>query len=173
MHQVKRVLALAILVPLPAAAQVYATSGQNWMATFGFPSVSERSLVLQQAQIIHQMETADAQGPQSVYYVTNDNRSNYVQVETSGDVTTDYQIGDEIGQQTYAVGSLNTGSTTIDVTGEGNVITANNTADNSGCIDGSILSSSIGGGDVEGSVDLSALSALELADALARAGACQ
>jgi hypothetical protein len=162
-------IALLLVLPAPALAQVYGTAGQNWSATYGFPSVSERSLVLQQAQVIRDAEMP-SEGPQTVYHVTNDNRSNYVDVTTDGDVNTDYQIGDEIGQQTYAVGSLNTGTTEITNEGDGNSIFADNRADNSGCIDASILSASAGaptdGTDVAAT---SQPSALDLADALAAA----
>ena len=56
----------------------------------------------------------------------------------NGDVNTDYQIGDEIGENTYSVGSLNTGNTTIAVDGDSNVIDSVNSADTRGCVDGSI-----------------------------------
>ena len=49
-----------------------------------------------------------------------------------------HQIGDEIGENTYAVGSLNTGNTTIAVDGDGNVIDSVNSADTQGWVDGPI-----------------------------------
>tara|TARA_R110002012_G_scaffold30766_4_gene92744 strand:+ start:810 stop:1136 length:327 start_codon:yes stop_codon:yes gene_type:complete len=62
-------------------------------------------------------------------------------VNSGGPVTTDFQIGDDIGQNTNSVGSMNTGSTTIEVNGSGNDLNAVNSADNSGCVDGSALTS--------------------------------
>mgnify|MGYP000052996632 FL=1 len=160
------------LLPCLAWGQTYSTSGQNWSGSYAFPSASDRSLVLQQAQVINDAENPTA-AAQTNYYITNDNRTGYVEVTTDGDVTTDLQIGDEIGQQTYAVGSLNTGTTDVSVEGDGNIITADNTADNSGCIDASILSS-LQTPEGDAAPDVSSLSVLDLADALAAfaAGNC-
>lgn len=126
-----------------AVAQTSASSGQNWSGGWGFPSVSDRSLAIQQAQAIRQAEVAA--GPSTV--VTNynealyDNRSNYQEV--TGEVlelgTIDFQLnGDRIGQNTNSIGSMNTGTTNIDVNGSGNEIVASNLAENKGCVDGSI-----------------------------------
>ncbi|MBV7410603.1 hypothetical protein [Maritimibacter sp. DP1N21-5] len=163
-----------LLAVLPAAglAQSFGTAGQNWTGTYTFPSVSQRSLVLQQAQIMREAELPPAEIPETVYNVINDNRANYVEVATTGEVNTDFQIGDDIGQQTYAVGSLNTGTTEITTEGDNNTIYADNTAENNGCIDASILSASRGA-PVDGT-DVDAFqvpTALDLADALAAAAA--
>jgi len=126
-----------------AFAQTFASSGQNWSGGWGFPSVSERSLAIQQAQAIRQAETTA--GPSTVmtnnnqYF--NDNRSSYQEV--TGQVlelgTIDFQLsGDRIGQNTNSIGSMNTGTTNIDVNGSGNEIVASNLAENKGCVDGSI-----------------------------------
>jgi hypothetical protein len=69
-------------------------------------------------------------------------------------VTTDFHIGDEIGQNTNAVGSMNTGNTTIDINGNENAITAVNSADNTGCIDGSALTSTLSDPGSSGSLGL-------------------
>lgn len=156
-------------------AQTYGSAGQNWSSTYAFASETRKSLTLQQAQIIRDAEAAPQAGPQTTYNVSNDNRSNYVQVDTDGDVTTDYQIGDEIGQQTYAVGSINTGSTSITTEGDGNTIRADNLAENTGCIDGSLFSASSQTQAAETDTTVAPRSALDLADALATAalGGCR
>lgn len=126
-----------------ASAQSFTSSGQNWSGGWGFPSVSDRSLAIQQAQAIRQAQITA--GPSTV--VTNynetryDNRSSYQEV--SGQVlelgTIDFQLsGDRIGQNTNSIGSMNTGTTNIDVNGSGNEIVASNLAENKGCVDGSI-----------------------------------
>ena len=86
-------------------------------------------------------------GPSTVVNTTNyyntDNRTNYMDVATDGDVSTDFHVGDDIGQNTNSVGSMNTGNTTIDVAGSNNMIDAVNSADNTGCIDGSVFNGSV------------------------------
>ena len=123
---------------LPALAQNVSSSGQSWSSTWGFSSATDRSIALQQAQVLRQVEDPAAQ-PETVYNTYNDNRSNYVEANSSdGAITVDNQLGDKIGENTYAVGSLNTGSTTIAVEGDGNIIDSINSADTQGCVDGSI-----------------------------------
>jgi len=141
----------AALLPINAAnAQNFSGSGQSWSSTWGFGSVADRSLALQQAQVIKNAEQGVDPTTVSNTYVTNstlyDNRSNYVEATASGGTvsTNQHVVGnDEIGQKTYAVGSLNTGNTQIDVTGANNVITATNAAESQGCIDGSVSSSAV------------------------------
>ncbi len=150
----KRVLAgCSIAFVLSAScvsAQNFSGSGQSWSSTWGFGSVADRSLALQQAQVIKNAEQGVDPTSISNNYVTNstvyDNRTHYVESNSNGGaIIADQHIvgNDEIGQKTYAVGSLNTGSTQIDVTGSNNVVTATNAADSQGCIDGSVSSSGI------------------------------
>jgi hypothetical protein len=145
-----RITAIAVLGLLlsgsgAALAQNFSTSGQNWSGSWGFGSTSERSLAIQRAQAIR---AAEAPTPQSVitYNTTNDNRQNYV--DTSGNqdqtLTLDFHIGDAIGQNTNTVGAMNTGHTTIDINGSGNVIDAVNAADSRGCLDGSVANTTYG-----------------------------
>jgi hypothetical protein len=126
-----------------AHAQSFTSSGQNWSAGWGFPSTSDRSLAIQQAQAIRQAKIAP--GPSSIVTTYNevfsDNRSNYQEV--TGEVlelgTIDFQLsGDRIGQNTNSIGSMNTGTTNIEVNGSGNEVVASNLAENKGCVDGSI-----------------------------------
>lgn len=125
-----------------AAAQNVAGQGQNWSGSYGFSSATDRSVTLNQAQVIRQVE--EGVDPTTSYYTYNtystDNRSNYSETQVTGDGGTTVEVigGDKIGQQTYSVGSLNTGSTDITVTGDGNYVDANNSATTNGCVDGSI-----------------------------------
>jgi hypothetical protein len=129
--------------PQIAAAQNFSSAGQNWSTGWGFSSVGERSLSLQQAQAIRQARIQP--GPTTVITnynnTTNDNRSNYQEVlgEILDIGTIDFQLnGDRIGQNTNSVGSMNTGNTTIDINGASNTVHAINSADTQGCVDGSI-----------------------------------
>ncbi|MFD1509982.1 hypothetical protein [Lacimonas salitolerans] len=138
------VAACLVLFPLTKGqAQSFSSAGQNWSVGWGFPTPSDRSLSLQQAQAIRQAEMTA--GPSTVvtnyneYY--NDNRSSYQEV--TGEVlelgTIDFQLnGDRIGQNTNSIGSMNTGTTNIDVVGSNNEIVATNAAETQGCVDGSI-----------------------------------
>lgn len=127
-----------------ASAQNFSSSGQSWSGSWGFSSATDRSIALQQAQVLRQAENPTPQ-PETVYNNYYDNRSNYVEAHSQdGTITVDNQVdnqvGDKIGENTYAVGSLNTGNTTIAVEGDGNVIDSVNSADTQGCVDGSINS---------------------------------
>ena len=122
-------------------AQGFSGGGQNWSAGWGFMSASDRSIALQQAQMIRTAEEgADPTGVYNTYY---DNRYNYIDSNSGGGtVTADLHIGDEIGTNTNSVGAMNTGSTTIDLSGDNNTVIADNTADSTGCVDGSVTSGS-------------------------------
>jgi hypothetical protein len=79
--------------------------------------------------------------------VNNDSRSNYQEVlgETLDLGSVDFQLnGDRIGQNTNAIGSMNTGTTNVEVNGSGNEVVATNAAENEGCIDGAIEQNSAG-----------------------------
>lgn len=132
-------LAIPLLSATSAMAQSIGSAGSSWSGNWSFSSATDRSIALQQAQMIRQAEFGV--DPSTVYNTYNDNRSNYVEANGSeGGVNSDIHIGDETGQNTYAVGSLNTGSTTITVDGNGNIIDANNSAETNGCVDASIAS---------------------------------
>lgn len=136
--------ACQLSVAKTAAAQNYSGYGQSWSSVYGFGSPSDRTLGLQRADMIRRAES----GADIPTMTTNnyfDNRSGYVETNSSGgDVLGNAQVGDQIGQQTYSVGALNTGSTTITVDGSGNLIDANNSATSDGCVDGSIHTMSSG-----------------------------
>lgn len=122
-----------------AQAQNYGSSGQSWTTTWGFSSVNERSLSLQTAQAIRAARQP-AIAPVYNTYNTYDNRTNY-QEYSGGDGAVlggDFHVGDDIGQNTNSIGSMNTGTTNIDIAGNGNSVIATNESDNTGCVDGSI-----------------------------------
>jgi hypothetical protein len=133
-------ICLLHLVGTVANAQNFSSSGQSWSGSWNFSSATDRSIALQQAQVLRQVENPTPQ-PETVYNNYYDNRSNYVEANSQdGAITVDNHVGDEIGENTYAVGSLNTGNTTITVDGDSNVIESVNSADTQGCVDGSINS---------------------------------
>lgn len=124
-------------------AQNFTSAGQGWSTGWGFSSASDRSLAMQQAQAIRQAKTQA--GPTTVvntYNTTsNDNRSSYQEILGTSMTfdSIDFQLnGDRIGQNTNTIGSMNTGTTNIDIVGSGNNVIATNSAETDGCIDGSI-----------------------------------
>lgn len=133
-----RVAVLTLALGQPALAQNFGSTGQSWSGTWGFSSPSERALGLQTAQAI----LAARQGPTApVYNTYNDNRSSYQELNSFGSsalTTGGFHIGDDIGQNTNSIGSMNTGTTNIDIDGSSNSIVATHGADNTGCVDGSI-----------------------------------
>jgi hypothetical protein len=120
------------------AAQNYSGPGQSWSGSWGFQSPSDRSIALQQAQAIR--SARNQPGPSTVINNVYDNRSSYQEIVGTGGPLGDvqFQIGDAIGQNTNAIGAMNTGTTNIDIAGSGNTITATNAADSEGCVDGSV-----------------------------------
>lgn len=134
-----RALVIALGFSTPLAAQNFASGGSAWSGGWGFRSANDRNVALSQAQTIRNAEENPITSSQT-YNTTNDNRNNYVDVASEGGaVNTDFQNGDVIGENTYAVGSLNTGNTTVTTDGDGNTVEAVNSAETNGCTDASIL----------------------------------
>lgn len=141
--------ALLALMHSKGFAQNFSSPGQNWSSSWGFASPSDRSIALQQAQAIRQAKikpqpnTVVTNTSTTTNYnnVTNDSRSNYQEVlgDTLDMDTIDFQLnGDRIGQNTNSVGSMNTGTTNIEVRGDSNEVVATNAAETEGCVDGTI-----------------------------------
>lgn len=151
-HHVTGVVFAGLMFAYPSyvSAQNISSTGQNWSTGWGFSTTAERAFALQQAQVLRQnqsQQTAPVQSSAPTTIVTNnsttvnDARSNYQ--EFLGEILTfdtiDFQLnGDRIGQNTNSVGSMNTGTTNIEVVGENNHIIATNAAETEGCVDGSI-----------------------------------
>lgn len=106
-------LAALCCLGIPAAAQNMDSSGSNWNSAWGFASSSERQFGLNQAQA---QRAARQPTPNSVTYETVYNNTT----------------------NTNTVGSMNTGDTTVTVTGDGNTLNTTNTSNNAGCQDGSV-----------------------------------
>ncbi|ROT95883.1 hypothetical protein EAT49_19705 [Histidinibacterium lentulum] len=147
--------AVLLSVQTPAMAQNFASPGANWSSSWGFASPADRSLSLQQAQAIRQAQMEPQPGTlvtnttnNTTYNnINNDSRSNYQEVlgDTLDLGSVDFQLnGDRIGQNTNAIGSMNTGTTNVEVNGNSNEIIATNAAENEGCIDGAIEQNSAG-----------------------------
>lgn len=144
----KKILCASVLFSLAGTllhAQNFSSAGQDWSTGWGFASASDRSIALQTAQAIR----AATQPTSPTTVITNytnttnsyDNRSSYQEILGDGMTldTIDFQLnGDRIGQNTNSVGSMNTGTTNIDITGDANSIVATNSSNSDGCVDASI-----------------------------------
>lgn len=136
--------AVLLWVPL-LEAQSLSGSGATWGGSWQFQSPSARSVNIQQADTIKRAESGfySSFGPAQTIVnnkTINDNRSNYVET-TSGEgglVEIVNRVGDEIGKVSNVTGAINTGSTEIRVDGNSNTVTAINSSDSHGCLDGSI-----------------------------------
>lgn len=151
-------LMLALGAASGAAAQEWSSTGQNWMSGWGFASVAERTLQLQQAQAML------AARNRVTSITNNDNRSNYqeVSVGAGGVNRSEFQIGDST-ESSYAVGALNTGTTNIDVAGDNNTVDSTIRADSQGCIDGTLtqMESTTPGLDASFGIDISMASSAQ------------
>ena len=135
----------AVAAGLGTCANAQSAPGTDWSSGWSFRNSNQVSVGTSRANIM--LQARKSAGPSTVVNTTNyyntDNRTNYMDVATDGDVSTDFQVGDDIGQNTNSVGSMNTGNTTIDVAGSNNMIDAVNSADNTGCVDGSVFNGSV------------------------------
>lgn len=136
---------LILWMPTQIDAQNLGSSGSTWGGSWQFQSASARSVNIQQADTIKRAESGfyASFGPaQTTIHnnTTNDNRSNYVEVnaEEGADFEITNRVGDEIGKVSNVTGAINTGSTDIRVDGSSNTVTAINSSDSHGCLDGSI-----------------------------------
>ncbi|MCW1920541.1 hypothetical protein NX862_17420 [Rhodobacter sp. KR11] len=113
-------------------AQAYSSTGSSWSSSWGYATAADRSLGLATAQAI----AAKRVEPQAPIYNTWNTTNT-----------------------TSSVGSMNTGTTNIEVTGDQNTVSATNSADNTGCVDGSLSTSTVEGVNAFplGPLDLSAL----------------
>ncbi|MBC2834142.1 hypothetical protein [Paragemmobacter straminiformis] len=153
-------IAVSLLGGGAAMAQEWSSPGQNWGGGWGFSSVAERTLLLQQAQAMLAARNAGRVTTINTY----DNRQNYQEVSVGAGATNDsaFQVGDST-QSSYAVGALNTGTTNIDVTGDGNTVDSTIRADSTGCIDGTMTTMEQGTPNLDASfgIDISMASSAQ------------
>lgn len=99
-------------------AQSYSSTGTSWSSSWGYSTIADRSLGVATAQAIEAHRAGVATPVNNTFTTTN---------------------------TTSSVGSMNTGTTSIQITGDNNTVTAPNGADNTGCVDGSLSTSTIDG----------------------------
>lgn len=146
------------LAPAQASAQSYTGASTSWSSSWGHASAADRQVAFQRAQALYTLRNGNpgsVVNNNTVNNVNTDNRRNYV--EQSGDGQIEFVGADKIGQNTNSIGAMNTGSTTIDIHGSNNSVTATNSSDSNGCVDGSIQTSSAAGSYIrpDGTIDIS------------------
>jgi hypothetical protein len=139
-------------------AQSYTGAPTNWSSSWGHSSAADRQVAFQRAQTLYTLRNGNPSSVvnnETVNNVNTDNRKNYV--EQIGDGQIEFVGTDKIGQNTNSIGAMNTGSTTIDINGSNNSVTATNSSDSNGCVDGSIQTSSAAGSHIrpDGTIDIS------------------
>lgn len=164
-------MALALIgstVATTTSAQNVTSPAQSWQGTWNFAPASREQLRNQQADTIARAEGGfyDSFGP--ARSISNNSTVNNNNISTVNDSSTgavridaedgavidiDNQLADRIGQQTNTTGATNNSTTTIDVSGSGNQVTAMNSAENEGCLDGSITNASQSGESGGASID--------------------
>lgn len=134
---------LLIAQALPASAQSFGSAGSSWSTGWQFPSAADKSANLTEAQIIKNAEQGAQATSTVTYYTVNNNGADNITVTgTSGGTVTPYvHTGNTIGTNTNSVGSMNTGTTTLTVSGSSNTVSASNSSANQGATDGSVTSS--------------------------------
>ncbi len=123
---------VAMATGSPCHAQAYSSTGSSWSSTWGYATATDRSIGVATAQAIQAQHAGSPTSVVNTYNTTN---------------------------TTSSVGSMNTGTTTVTVTGDQNTVTAPNGADNTGCVDGSLSTATVNGMNSfpSGPLDLSAL----------------
>ena len=106
--------ALALALAGGVQAQSFSAPGTSWSSNWNYGSATDRSVGLSTAQTILAARTKPADTITNVYNTTN---------------------------STSSVGSMNTGSTTVTVTGENNTVTSSSGADTAGCVNGNLSTS--------------------------------
>lgn len=122
-------------------AQSFSSPGTSWSSSWSYSSATDRSVGLATAQAIFAARIDPVAPITNVYNATN---------------------------TTSSVGSMNTGSTTVTVNGDGNTVNSSAGANTAGCVDGSLSTSLIRdvGAFPLGPIDLTFLD-------LPPAGSCQ
>lgn len=139
------ILMFSLWSPMQLGAQNLGGYGATWGGTWQFQSATTRSINVQQADIMKRAESGfyASFGPEQTTVnntTINDNRSNYVEANSADGSKVDIsnRVGDDIGKVSNVTGAINTGSTEINVDGNSNTVSAINSADSQGCLDGSI-----------------------------------
>jgi hypothetical protein len=127
------IASVLITSPTTAFSQSSVSPAADWNGNYGFSSASDRNLRLLQADMIKKGETDyyDGLGKTNYNVITNNS------VSTTNNV--DNRSTSNIGQQTTAIGSVNSSTTNIDVRDSTNIaVDTSSTSQSDGCQDASV-----------------------------------
>lgn len=137
------IAAAALLFASQASAQNTVNPSANWNSSYGFSTAQETTVRILQADTIKKAEEGyyDSFGPAQVtMYNSYDYRQGHIEI-TAGEgarIDVENHTGDTIGQNTNVIGAINQSTTTIDIGGSNNSVTAISGAESTGCQDGSV-----------------------------------
>jgi len=144
-----------------ASAQSFLSSGYSWGGSYYFPSDAQRSSRATSADLIKRAEEGyyDTFGASTFTYNTTNNYDSSVgditvNAEAGADVDLETRTAEGTGTSSYSVGSINTSTNNIDISGSGNDLTVTNSAVSEGCQDASIntsMTTGLGGIDISSS----------------------
>lgn len=145
----RSLLAWAVAIGVTAAgtalAQNVSLPSNDWNSSWGFPSTGQKQVRILQSDLIEKKEagyyeslgTNNYSVSNSVTYDYSQGRMEVMAADGSAvDVTN--RTGEDIGQNTNVIGSINQSETTIDISGDYSTARAVNEATARGCQDGSI-----------------------------------
>jgi hypothetical protein len=130
------------LLAVTASAQ---NAGTGWSGAYTFPGANDRISRLQTADLAKRAESgffsSFGPGDSFVYnYTTNDHSAvNNINAAEGAQVEVENRTAEGSGTNTYAVGSINTTTTTV--TGSDNIVDITAEANSTGCQDGRITTS--------------------------------
>lgn len=146
---------IAVFLALPHAGMAQNSSASSWTGSYSFSSPTNRLANTSQADMIKRAEEGyyETFGANSTTYnntTVYDSSVGDVYVGDGSNADIEYRTGENSGNDSYTVGSVNNSTTEINVDGTGNNVDVNNSSSSQGCQNGSINIGSSSGFDISG-----------------------
>ena len=119
---------------VPSLAQSTVSPQSDWNGNYGFSSTADRNLRLLQADVLRKNEEGyyESLGKTQITSFNTVHNGDNIHSQTNSETN-------EIGQQTTAIGAVNTSTNNIDISGRGNIsVGTSNEALSTGCQDGRV-----------------------------------
>lgn len=133
-HKLWWIVVLLASASPPAAAQSTVSPSSDWNGNFSFSSTADRNLRLLRSDLIKKEESGyyESLGKTQITSTNHIQYGDRIETQTNSETN-------EIGQQTTAIGAVNTSTNNIDISGRGNIsVATDNQAVSSGCQDGRV-----------------------------------
>ena len=139
------------LLSIPQVGLAQSSPGSSWTGSYNFSSPNSNLANTSQADLIKRAESgyyetfgADIYNNTTVY----DRSVGDVYVGDGSNADIDYRTGENSGNESYTVGSVNNSTTEVNVDGSNNSVDINNSSSSQGCQNGSINVGSSSGFDI-------------------------